>query len=205
METENYFDPNEYQVVHRELFAHTQEPAATFCACRFYVNAACLSRFPENDTVQVLVNRERRLLALMPCPENQREALLWCLRPKDGKRKPRHVTCRLFFAMLCSLMDWDPGLRYRVLGQIVQDDGLKAVLFDLSAAEIYRSDARSAPWYPADWREQFGPGYREHKQFVTANLVEGYTVYSIGEGNASTPSLPGKHTEAGGKEGSDER
>ena len=124
MENEKRFDPSEYQIARREFFAHTREPAATFCACRFYVNAPCLSIFQESDTVQVMVNREKRLLALIPCPENQRGGILWCLRTKDGKRSPRHVTCRLFFAMLCALMDWDPGLRNRVLARTVQDMSL---------------------------------------------------------------------------------
>lgn len=189
MENERSFDLNGCQVVRREFFAHTREPAVTFCACRFYVNSACLDIFPESDTVHVMVNREKRLLTLAPCPDNRREALLWCLRSKDGKRRPRHVTCRLFFAMICSMMDWDPSLRYRILGRTVQDDKQKAVLFDLGAAEMYSSEAKNTPRYPADWREQFGPDHREHKQFIAANVIGGYTVYYIA--GEAAPPLPG--------------
>lgn len=201
MEMDHRFDLNEYQVVRREYFAHSKEPIATFSACRFYVNAACLGKFPHDDTVLAMINREKRLLALTPCPESQREALLWCLRSADGKRKPRHVTCRLFFAMLCFLMNWDPGLRYQVLGRIVQDDGQRAALFDLSAAEAFRSEAKNTPRFPADWRGQFGPDYREHRQFVDASLVDGYTVYAIRDGTTPVPSLPDCHIETTAEQG----
>lgn len=195
MDTEHSFDLTEYQVVHREYFAHTKEPAVIFSACRFYVNAACLRKFPESDTVQALVNPQKRRLALLPCPEDRRDALTWCARSAGGKRKPRPVTCRLFFAMLCSLMDWDPGLRYQILGRIVHDDGQRAVLFDLNAAQAAHWEAKNAPRYPADWQGQFGPGYRDHRQFVAADRLEGYTVYSIREGSAPVLALPDNQEE----------
>ena len=47
-----------FQVVRREFFAHIHEPSITFNSCKFYVNAACLNKFPQADFIQVLVNRE---------------------------------------------------------------------------------------------------------------------------------------------------
>ena len=61
------FDFDGFQVVRREFFAHLSEPSVTFNNCKFYVNSACLSKFPKVDFVQVLVNRESKILALRPC------------------------------------------------------------------------------------------------------------------------------------------
>ena len=50
------FDFEGFQVVRREFFAHLREPAVTFNNYKFYVNCACLNKFPDAFYVQVLVN-----------------------------------------------------------------------------------------------------------------------------------------------------
>ena len=68
------FNYDGYQVVRREFFAHINEPSVTFNNCKFYVNTACLNRFPQVDYVQVLVNQESRILAIRPCRAEDRDA-----------------------------------------------------------------------------------------------------------------------------------
>ena len=97
------FDYEGYQVVRREFFAHTNEPSITFNNFKVYVNAACLSRFPSVDYVQVLVNSDSKILAIRPCREEERDAFSWCV-PGSTRRKPRQITCRLFFVKVFSLM-----------------------------------------------------------------------------------------------------
>lgn len=65
------FDFDGFQVVRREFFAHLAEPAVTFNNCRFYVNSACLNKFPDTNFVQVLVNRNTKIMALRPCAETR--------------------------------------------------------------------------------------------------------------------------------------
>lgn len=72
------FNFDEFQVVRREFFAHLQEPSVSFNNCKFYVNAACLSKFPNSGFAQVLVNREKKILALRPCSEGSRDSFMWC-------------------------------------------------------------------------------------------------------------------------------
>ena len=106
------FDFEGFQVVRREFFAHLTEPAVTFNNCRFYVNSACLNKFPDTDYVQVLVNRNTKIMALRPCAENARDSFAWCSAAKGkGKRKPKQTTCKLFFAKIVSLMEWNPDYR----------------------------------------------------------------------------------------------
>ena len=72
------FNYDGYQVVRREFFAHINEPSVTFNNYKFYVNTACLNRFPQVDYVQVLVNQESRILAIRPCRAEDRDACAWC-------------------------------------------------------------------------------------------------------------------------------
>ena len=76
------FDFEGFQVVRREFFAHLTEPAVTFNNCRFYVNSACLNKFPDTDYVQVLVNRNTKIMALRPC-----QGLLRLVQCGQGERK----------------------------------------------------------------------------------------------------------------------
>ncbi|MBR0390702.1 MAG: hypothetical protein IJK38_00055 [Oscillospiraceae bacterium] len=180
------FDFDGFQVVRREFFAHTYEPSVSFNNCKFYVNSACLQKFPEADTVQVLVNKDTKILAIMPCPENARDSFAWCTTSK-GKRKPKQITCKLFFAKVVSMMDWNPDYRYKILGKQIHANGEYLIAFDLTATEIYKrttaegSKPKTAriPVFPAEWQNQFGLPYSEHRQSMQVNILDGYAVYSI--------------------------
>lgn len=180
------FDFDGFQVVRREFFAHTMDPAAVFNNCKFYVNMACLRKFPDANAVQVLINRETKILALLPCPESEKDAFLWCSR-NGTRRKPRQVTCRIFFAKVADLMDWNPDYRYKMLGKMIRANGETLMVFDLKAAEIYQrtyteeGKVRNSrkPVFPAEWQDQFGLPYSEHKRSMQIDIFDGYAVYSL--------------------------
>ena len=180
------FDFEGFQVVRREFFAHLSEPAVTFNNCKFYVNSACLNKFPETDYVQVLVNRETRIMALRPCAENARDSFAWCNASK-GKRKPKQTTCKLFFAKIVSLMDWNPDFRYKLLGKLIHANGEYMIAFDLNATEVYqrtfpdgaKPKTSRTPVFPAEWQDQFGLPYNEHQQSMQIDIFDGYAIYSI--------------------------
>ena len=183
------FNYEGYQVVRQEFFAHVNEPAVTFNNYKFYGNTACLRRFPTTDFVQVLINRERKLLVLRPCREEERDAFPW--RTQSSK-KPKQATCRLFFAKVFEWMGWDPAHRYRLLGKVVQAAGERLLVFDMTATEIYQrvgkdgekpKTARS-PLFPAEWKNQFGLPYSEHQKSLRVNLLDGYAIYGLVEGQA---------------------
>jgi len=180
------FDFDGFQVVRREFFAHTREPSCTFNNFKFYVSSACLSKFPSSDYAQVLINRQRKILALRPCPEYSRDTLKWCNFSK-GKRKPRQITCTLLWAGIVELMGWEPEHRYKMLGQIIHSKDEYLVAFDLNSAEVYLRETTEGekpknsriPVFPIAWKDQFGLPYSEHKKAMQVNIVDGYTVFSI--------------------------
>lgn len=180
------FDFDGFQVVRREFFAHMFEPAVSFNNCKFYVNTACLSRFPETDYVQVLINQKTRIMALRPCKEGERDSFAWCSLSK-GKRKPKQTTCKLFFAKVVSLMDWNPNYRYKLLGKMIHANGEYLLAFDLTATEVYQKTVTEGakpktsrtPVFPSSWQNQFGLPYSEHKQSLQINIFDGYAIYAI--------------------------
>ena len=182
------FDFSGFQVVRREFFAHLRDPSITFNNCKLNVNAACIAKFPTSDFAQVLINREKKILALRPCPEGTKDSFQWCNISK-GKRKPKIITCRLFFAKIVSMMDWNPNYRYKLLGNLIHSNEEYLIAFDLNATEVYqrtiiegeKPKTSRTPVFPAEWQDQFGLPYDEHKQALQIDIVDGYAVYSIKE------------------------
>jgi len=180
------YDFDGFQVVRREFFAHTTEPAVSFTDCKMYVNAACLQSFPNTEYVQVLINRKAKIMAIMPCEEGDRDSFKWC-RLKGSKLVPKFITCKLFFMKMFDFMEWNVRHRYKLLGKLVCANGKKLIAFDLTATEVYqrietegeKPKMSRKPVFPLEWQNQFGLPYDEHKQSMQIDIFNGYAVYSI--------------------------
>lgn len=191
------FDLSGFQVVRSEYFAHLREPSITFNQGKVGINSACLKKIPWADYAQILVNRQTKMLAIRPCQEAEIFSFQWCsYRMKDKKRQPRQVTGKLFFMKLCSMMDWNPDYRYKVLGKVINANNEYLIIFDLTAAETYvrtlsvdgqHSRVSKTPLYPAEWQDQFGIPFEDHQKALRVNLFEGYAIYGIKDKSADTP------------------
>ncbi len=185
------FDFGDFQVVRREFFAHTREPSLTFNKCKVYVNSACLNRFPDTEYVQILISREAKILALRPSREGVRDSFAWAYMSK-GKRKPKQLSGKMFFAGVTSMMKWNPESRFKLLGTLIHSNGEYLIAFDLTSFEEFEkvyaegetSSVSKTPTFPADWQNQFGVSVKEHRQTMEVNIFDGYAVYSIKDNTA---------------------
>lgn len=177
-----------YEVVRGEFFAHINEPSITFNKCKVYVNTACVNRLPDVDYVQILVNPTEKKLAVRPCREDAKDSFLWSgLNRKTGRKRSRAITCRLFFAKIVELMDWNPDYRYKMLGKLIQSNDEYLFIFDLASTEIYQTiyqdgaKPRSSrtPIFPAEWQNQFGLPVEEHQKSLQVNIFDGYAVFGL--------------------------
>ena len=93
------------------------------------------------------------------------------------------------------MMDWNPDYRYKILGKQIHANGEYLIAFDLTATEIYKKTVTEGakpktsriPVFPAEWQNQFGLPYNEHKQSMQVNILDGYAVYSITDRRADEP------------------
>lgn len=201
LEAGQAFDFDGYQVVRREFFAHTFEPSISFNNYKMYVNTACLNKFPHADFVQILVNRDRHILAIRPCEEMERDAFAWCGK-SGGKRKPKQITCKLFFAKIFELMGWNLDYRYKLLGKVIHANGQFLIAFDMSATEVYQRTVKDGakpkssrtPVFPAGWKDQFGLPYYEHQKSLQVNIFDGYAVYGIKDNTVSSVGTSAENT-----------
>lgn len=188
---DDVFSYDGYQVVRREFFAHVYEPSITFSNCKVWLNTACLTQMPDVDYVQILVNPQDKKLAVRPSSEDEKDSFLWCTT-KGTKRKPKQITCRLFFAKLIQLMDWNPDYRYKLLGKPIRNSSEHLLIFDLAATEIYqrfltddeKTKTSRTPVFPAEWQNQFGLPVEEHRRLLQVNIFDDYTVFGLKEKTA---------------------
>ena len=199
IEDDDSFSLDKYQVVRREFFSHVFEPSITFSNYKIGLNSGCIKRLPQTDYIQFLVNRQTRKLAVRPCQESDLHSFQWCTN-SGGKRKPRQVTGKMFFMKICALMGWNPDYRYKILGKLIRANGEYLFVFDLTSTEIYQRIAKEGekpktsktPIFPAEWQDQFGIPYEEHRKSLQINIFDNYAVYGLKEkenGPAATPTV----------------
>ena len=179
------FSYDGYQVVRGEFFAHLFEPSVTLNNEKVSVNAACIRKLPQTDYVQFLVNPTEKKLAVKPCNEDTKDSFCWSSRSADGKKRPKTISCRIFFAKVMKLMGWNPNYRYKILGKLIRANNDTLFVFDLKCAETYqkrnqegKNTSRKA-MYPEDWKDQFGVPVSEHQDTVLISIFDDYTVFKI--------------------------
>ena len=189
-ELDDAFSYDGYQVVRGEFFSHIYEPSITFNNNKVYLNTACLKKLPEVEYVQILINAEDKKLAVRPSNPNERDSFRWC-SINSIKRKPKYMTCRIFFAKVFQMMEWNPDYRYKLLGKLIKSGDEYLFIFDLSATEIYKryidgekTKTSRIPMFPAEWQNQFGLPIEEHRKLLQVNIFKGYTVFGVKNRNS---------------------
>lgn len=189
MMREENFSYDGYQVVRGEFFAHTFEPSITFNDSKVYVNTACLNRMPTVEYIQILINQQTKKLVVRPCREDEKDSFRWC--SNTTKRRPKQITCRIFYAKLAEMMQWNPNYRYKLLGKMISANGEQLYIFDLKATEVYQRFREEGgkgkngrtPIFPSEWQNQFGLPVEEHRKQLQINIFDGYTVFGIKDMN----------------------
>lgn len=205
IEHDDSFSYDGFQVVRGEFFSHVNEPTLSFNNNKVYVNATCIRKLPDIDYVQMLVNPDEKKVCIRPCSEGERDSFRWKSKVNG---KPKQITCKMFFAKIMSMMDWDPNYRYKLLGKLIESGGELLFSFDLSAAEIFKrtktkngkTKASRTPAYPEEWKNQFGLTVDEHQKSIQVNIFEGYAVFEIDEAAKKTDSQQ-KDEDGGEKNG----
>lgn len=205
------FSYDGFQVVRGEYFYHRNEPCITISDFKLTFNASCLRKVPNVDFVMVLINPNTKMMVIRPATDDVKDSFIW----KTASNKPKSITCRIFYAKILELMEWDSECRYKLIGKLVKRQNEYLFVFDLKAYEAYqrsitvtpegkekRTTSRR-PLYPEEWKNQFGLPVDEHRKRLHLNIYDGYAVFGLKEAaqqpipaplsrNATTtPAIPG--------------
>ncbi len=176
-EADTDFSYKGYEVVHGAFFAHLFEPSVKLVKETVSVNAACIRKLPGTEYVQFLVNRDEKKLAVKSCTEDTKDSFRWASIGKNGKPKPKTISCKPFFDRVMRLMEWDPNMRYRISGKLIRTKTESIFVFDLKDRESYQRKGKAM--YPDEWNEGFGVSAEEHDNDALVSFCENDSVFYL--------------------------
>lgn len=141
LEIEKKFSYDGYQVIRRELFAHLREPAVTIRRDSTTFNTACINGLEDAVYINFMLNKEKGILAIRKCGEDDKDAVRWCIAKPD-KRRSRKITGKGFSELIYDMMGWDQNNRYKIMGHRITFEGETIYVFLLSEADIFLNKKR---------------------------------------------------------------
>lgn len=182
-------DPSFYDgfdISHDPYFAQRNDPVFTFNDGQIGVNTCCVRKFSEVEYVQILVNREKKMLVVRPCDEYDVYPLRWC-NEKNGKRYPRLVVSRILHLKICDLMKWNPVDRYKIFGTFKIANGEKIIVFNLQSIQMYprlvgpdgKKKTSRIGFMQESWKDSFGIPFNDKEKAYQINMFEGFTMISL--------------------------
>ncbi len=189
-EIQRAFNPNKVKVVRKELFASLRDPAVTIRNGNITFNTACINGLEDVVYINLMIDEELGFLAITGCPENDKEAVRWCVAKPD-KRKSRRMRCKDFTDMVYDLMKWDKKCRYKVLGYQVQYGEAVYYVFDLNVKQTFHEkpkkgeeplndagepipvDSRTG-YYSEDIASTFAVPMEQHKKETEIKEMDGF-------------------------------
>lgn len=165
------FDMNNYEVVRQDFFVTQDEPQLTFNQGRMYVNNYCVKQFPDDDYIQVLVDRMNKAFVIVPNKKKVKDSFRWC--GMTEKRRSRHMRCVPLYYQTYKMMKWDVNSRYKITGHIETDtNGINAIYFQLKDARCFvpvRTDAKTGriiykQHMPEEWNMSFGIKLQDYQE-----------------------------------------
>lgn len=174
-----------YEVVHGAFFSHLFEPSVKLVKAKVSVNSACLRKLPDTEYVQFLVNRDEKKMVVKPCREDEKDSFRWSSVGKDGKARPRVISCEPFFEKIVNLMGWDAEKRYSIMGKLIRTKTVSIFVFDLKEPESFTG--RSKASYPEGWDESFGVEAEEHEKEGLVSFTEDSSVFYLEKEDKGRP------------------
>ncbi|MBO5239330.1 MAG: hypothetical protein J6B50_11250 [Lachnospiraceae bacterium] len=172
------------EVVRQDYFVSQEEPQFTFKKGKAYINSAGLRMFPDQDYIQILVDKEEKVLIIKPLREKAKDSFRWSA---GKKRQPRHMRCVPLYYMIYRMMGWNLNARYRITGTKLEYGSATVLFFRLSEAVCYVTedtlDENGKPvvqeLFPKEWEMKFGIAEAEHEEKDVVTVYEEDGLFEI--------------------------
>jgi len=180
---EGEFDLRGFEVARSEFFENSHGFFALLSKKCIKFSSACVNRFGKNNYVELLINPTENKFAVRSSTKDNRNAVP-ISKLYDNKTKPREIPITAFGETLFELLQWNMKNKYRVSGQLFEEDGHQTFIFERNDGEILlhpdtvRADVtmeteRVKPLLgtknliravPSEWANSFGKPYYVHEQ-----------------------------------------
>ena len=129
-------DLRDFEFARSEFFETTRKPNVVFNHKSIKFSTACVRKFAKNTHIELLVNPISRKFAIRPTKETNRNSVVFS-KVEFGKYYPKDISTAAFSETLYSLFGWNTDYKYRILGELYEQDGEVAYIFDVKESEAY--------------------------------------------------------------------
>jgi hypothetical protein len=123
------------EVLRIEFTSSFYKPKVVFGYDSISFNKACVNLLPETQYVNILIDRTKKRIIVLPVYKHSKDALKWC-NIKKGEVIKRVCTARKFGERLFEMMQWVKEYKYRVLAYYQEIDGVRLLVFNLKEYEM---------------------------------------------------------------------
>jgi hypothetical protein len=148
-------------------------------------NNACVKLLPDTQHINILIDRIKKRIIVLPVHKHAKDALRWC-NIKKGEVIKRTFSARKFGEKLYDMMEWIKEYKYRVLAYYQIIEGVRILVFNLSEHEMLVPEfittktgkvmKRSKVYLSSDMENRFGMPLVEHKVANDVELNAHYTL-----------------------------
>ena len=128
-----------YEVLRTELTSSLFKPKVIISYETISFNKACVKLLPDTLFVNVLIDRVKQRIIVLPVHQYAKDALRWC-NVKKGDVVKRVCTARKFGEKLYDMMSWIKENKYRILAYYQEIEGVKLLVFNLKEHEMIIPD-----------------------------------------------------------------
>jgi len=176
------------EVLRSEFASSAYKPKVILSYESISFNKACVKLMPDTRYVNVLIDRLKQRIIILPVNKHAKDALQWCSVDKAGEVQKRQCTAKKFGEKLYEMMRWVKENKYRILAYYQEIEGVRLLVFNLRECEMVVPDfvttktgkvvKRGRVYLPGEWENGFGMPLAQHEE---ANAVELNAHYSLSD------------------------
>ncbi len=174
----NLNELRDLEVLRLEFTSSRLKPKVILSYETISFSKSCLDLLPDIQFINVLIDRVKKRIIILPVDKHAKDALQWCSVSKEGYVKKRLCTAKKFAEKLYDMMHWVKENKYRVLAYYQEIEGVRLLVFNLREYEMVVPEfittktgkiiKRGQVYLPGDWNN-FGMSLDLHSE---ANSVE---------------------------------
>lgn len=182
------FDLRGFEIARSELFDSSKRPFISIGNTKIKFSAACVRKFGNRNTVELLINPIFRKLAVRPADPSNRNGIVFS-KQNELVYYPKDIPIAAFGDTLFKIMGWNPECKYRIQGSLYEQENEIAYIFDGADSEAFlnsgllprtaayeRGEVKIQPLtqsrnmiraIPKEWTTSFGKPFYLHDQSFT--------------------------------------
>lgn len=183
------FDLRGFEIARSEFFDSSQKPYVNFEKNKIKFSTACVRKFGDKNTIELLINPVEKKIAIRPTTKDNRNNIVFS-KAVDLVYYPRQISSTAFSDTIFSIMGWNSDCRYRIQGSLFEKGDEVAYIFDAADSEAFfkssvlkinsdieTNQAQVQPLTPAgkriraipeQWTTNFGKPFYLHEQTLSA-------------------------------------